>query len=181
MGTQWGAYLKVVMRLCHDPVKGAEPLRWGSSPREQRLPFQSEGSAPSLPLEDTFYKGMQVFRDQWVVNICAKVKKWLIRSPKNGSVGARDDNRFWSRHHLLFLMPTVYLKLSGCLLISSTRRWASRVVEWHRVCLPTQRCRRRGSNLSWEDPLEKELATHSMDRGAWQGTIHGLEKELDMT
>ena len=43
------------------------------------------------------------------------------------------------------------------------------------------RRKRRGSNLSWEDPLEKEIATHSMDRGAWQGTIHGLEKELDTT
>ena len=36
-----------------------------------------------------------------------------------------------------------------------------------------------GSSLGQEDPLEKEMATHSfsclknpMDRGAWQATIH---------
>ena len=38
--------------------------------------------------------------------------------------------------------------------------------------------------LGWEDPLEKEMATHSsilawripMDRGAWQTTVHGVTK-----
>ena len=38
--------------------------------------------------------------------------------------------------------------------------------------------------LGWEDPLEKEMATHSsilawrilMDRGAWQATVHGTAK-----
>ena len=38
--------------------------------------------------------------------------------------------------------------------------------------------------LGWEDPLEKELATHSnvlawripMDRGAWQATVDGVAK-----
>ena len=39
-------------------------------------------------------------------------------------------------------------------------------------------------SLGWEDPLKKELATHSsilacripMDRGAWQATVHGVGK-----
>ena len=39
-------------------------------------------------------------------------------------------------------------------------------------------------SLGWEDPLEKEMAAHSsilawensMDRGAWQAAIHGVEK-----
>ena len=44
--------------------------------------------------------------------------------------------------------------------------------------------------LGQEDPLEKEMATHSsilawrinpMDRGAWQATVHGLAKESDTT
>ena len=42
--------------------------------------------------------------------------------------------------------------------------------------------------LVQEDPLEKGMATHSgsclenpMDRGAWQATVHGVTKELDMT
>ena len=34
-----------------------------------------------------------------------------------------------------------------------------------------------------DDPLEKGMATHSsvltMDRGAWQVTVHGGHKELD--
>ena len=39
-------------------------------------------------------------------------------------------------------------------------------------------------SLGWEDPLEKGKATHSsilawripMVRGAWQATVHGVEK-----
>ena len=39
-------------------------------------------------------------------------------------------------------------------------------------------------SLSWEDPLEKGMATHSsilarripMDRGAWQATAHSVTK-----
>ena len=36
--------------------------------------------------------------------------------------------------------------------------------------------------LGWEDPLEKEMATHSsilenpMDRGAWWATVHGVAR-----
>ena len=44
-------------------------------------------------------------------------------------------------------------------------------------------------SLSWEDPLEKEMATHStilawknlMDRGAWQATVYGVTKESEIT
>ena len=40
------------------------------------------------------------------------------------------------------------------------------------------------SSLTREDPLEKEMATHSSilawDRGAWLATVHGVT-ELDMT
>ena len=39
-------------------------------------------------------------------------------------------------------------------------------------------------SLGWEDPLEKEMATHSsilalenpMDRGAWRATVHRVTK-----
>ena len=39
-------------------------------------------------------------------------------------------------------------------------------------------------SLSWEDPLEEGMATHSsilawripMDRGAWQAIVHGVSK-----
>ena len=40
------------------------------------------------------------------------------------------------------------------------------------------------SSLGWEDPLEKEIVTHSsvlawripMDRGAWRATVYGVAK-----
>ena len=35
-------------------------------------------------------------------------------------------------------------------------------------------------SLAWEDPLEKEMATHS-NILAWQATVHGIANELDMT
>ena len=44
-------------------------------------------------------------------------------------------------------------------------------------------------SLDWEDPLEKEMATHSSilawkipwKEGAWQATVHGVAKELNIT
>ena len=45
-------------------------------------------------------------------------------------------------------------------------------------------------SLGLEDPLEKEMATHSLqysclenstDNGAWRAAVHGITKELDMT
>ena len=35
-------------------------------------------------------------------------------------------------------------------------------------------------SLGWEDPLEKGMATLSMDRGTWRATVHGVT-ELDTT
>ena len=44
-------------------------------------------------------------------------------------------------------------------------------------------------SLSWENPLEEGMATHSsilawkipMDRGAWRVIVHGVAKESDTT
>ena len=36
---------------------------------------------------------------------------------------------------------------------------ASLVTQWQRICLPMQET--QVQSLSWEDPLEKEMATHS--------------------
>ena len=38
-------------------------------------------------------------------------------------------------------------------------------------------------SLGREDPLEKEMATHSsiLDRKAWRAIVYGVAKELDMT
>ena len=47
----------------------------------------------------------------------------------------------------------------------------------------------RVQSLDREDPLEKEMSTHSsifawkntVNRGTWWVTVHGDEKELDLT
>ena len=49
---------------------------------------------------------------------------------------------------------------------------------------PTAMQESRVQSLGWEDPLEKERATHSsilalenpMDRGAWRATVHRVTK-----
>lgn len=72
-------------------------------------------------------------------------------------MGARDDNRLGLGHHLLFLMPTVYLELSGCLLI--IQRGGLQVVQWQN--LPTtHEIQEDGSNLSWEDPERNSNPPH---------------------
>ena len=48
--------------------------------------------------------------------------------------------------------------------------------------LVVQRMVKKVRSLGWEDPLEDRMATHSsilawrlsMDRGAWQVTVHGV-------
>ena len=58
--------------------------------------------------------------------------------------------------------------------------WDSQVAQWERICLPMQET--WVQPLGQEDPLEKEMATHSnplgnlMGRGAWQATVHVVAK-----
>ena len=60
--------------------------------------------------------------------------------------------------------------------------WASLVAQIVKNPLAIQETWAR--SLGWEDPLEKEMATHSsilgwripMDRGAWWATVHGVAK-----
>ena len=47
---------------------------------------------------------------------------------------------------------------------------------------------RSSSIPGWEDPLEMEMTTtpvfllgNSVDRGAWQATVHGVAKEVGTT
>ena len=69
-------------------------------------------------------------------------------------------------------MVTAAIKLKGASLVAQTVKH-----------LPTMR--EIGVRfLGWEDPLEKEMATHSsilawrisMDRGAWWATVHWVTK-----
>ena len=64
---------------------------------------------------------------------------------------------------------------------------ASLVAQWQRIHLPMQET--QVPSLGWEDPLEKEMATHSnilargnpKTGGAWQDTVYRVAKELDTT
>ena len=63
---------------------------------------------------------------------------------------------------------------------------------WSRASLVAQRVKdlpamqeTQVQSLSWEDPLEEGMASHSsiysclenpMDRGAWRATVHGVAK-----
>ena len=66
------------------------------------------------------------------------------------------------------------------------RKWASLVAQTVKNLPAMQETCVR--SLSWEDPLEKGMVTHSsvlawkilMDRGAWQATVHGIVQS-DMT
>ena len=61
---------------------------------------------------------------------------------------------------------------------SNSNDWASLVAQTVKS-LPTMQ-----TSLGWEDPLEKEMATHFsiltwrnyMDKGAWQATVHVVTK-----
>ena len=61
------------------------------------------------------------------------------------------------------------------------------MAQWERICLPIWEM--QVQSLVLEDPLEKEMNTHSsilawkipMDRGAWQAIVHGVAKESDTT
>ena len=65
--------------------------------------------------------------------------------------------------------------LQSSLLVQPVKKLPARQETWVRF-------------LGWEDPLEKEIATHSsiscpenpIDRGDWQATVHGVA-ESDMT
>ena len=60
--------------------------------------------------------------------------------------------------------------------------WASLVAQWVKNSLAMQEA--LVYSLGWEDPLNKEMATHSSilawriptDEGAWQATVHGVAK-----
>ena len=65
--------------------------------------------------------------------------------------------------------------------------WATLVAQWESICLPMWET--WVQSLGWEDPLEKEMATHSsilaweilLIEGAWWAIVHGVPKVLDAT
>ena len=65
---------------------------------------------------------------------------------------------------------------------------ASLVAQWLRIYLPMQET--WVQSLGWDDPLEKEMATHSSilaweipwtEGGPWWATVHGVAKQLGTT
>ena len=70
--------------------------------------------------------------------------------------------------------------------ISGRASMASQVAQWLKNLPAMQETQETQIwSLGWEDPLEKEMATHSSilarDREAWWATVQGVTKELDMT
>ena len=61
-------------------------------------------------------------------------------------------------------------------LIHLPKSGASLLAQWLRISLPMQETQIR--SLGQEDPLEKEMATHSSIL-AWWATVHGVAKGLD--
>ena len=67
----------------------------------------------------------------------------------------------------------------------TTRDAGSQVPQWSRICLPAQEPQEmQVRSLSQGDFLEEEMATrssisyldNSLDRGAWQATVHEVGK-----
>ena len=61
-------------------------------------------------------------------------------------------------------------------LIHLPKSGASLLAQWLRISLPMQETQIR--SLGQEDPLEKEMATHSSIL-AWWATVHGVAKGSD--
>ena len=89
----------------------------------------------------------------------------------------------------IYLNSDLNVKM-GFLLDIILNIWVLPMVQWQRILLPMQETQEtRVWSLRWENPLEKEMATHSsiltwenpMDRGAWQAKVHGVAKESDTT
>ena len=95
---------------------------------------------------------------------------------------AMKETRVWSK--TMSWLLKVY-SINKYLLNTGVVLWASLVAQMVKNLPAMQETQilSRGR----EDPLEKEMATHSsilaweipMDRGAWQATVHGVAKELD--
>ena len=60
---------------------------------------------------------------------------------------------------ITYLIKDLYLEDIKNSQNSKIRKTGSLVAQWIRICLPMQETRVR--SLSWEDPLEKEMAIHS--------------------
>ena len=90
------------------------------------------------------------------------------------SVFSKPSLNIWKFSVHIILKPT-------CRVLSITiLAWASLVAQMVKSLPAVQETRVRP--LGWEDPLEKEMATHSsilawknpMVRGAWQATVNGV-------
>ena len=58
-------------------------------------------------------------------------------------------------------LATIYSRRASNVLCLSTHRYAaSQVSQWQRICLPMQETQIR--SLGLKDPLEKEMATHTV-------------------
>ena len=105
---------------------------------------------------------------------------WETRNISKGNISKGTTAS--SYHNIFHLVPSILWYLvarnDGLPLWLSGKEFACDAgVSQENKCLP----------LGWEDPLEKEITTCSsslaweisMDRGAWQATVHGVAKESE--
>ena len=105
------------------------------------------------------------FPDPGIEPICLHPLHWQVDFSPQHHLGSR---------HLNVILYFVDLRL---VVIS----WASLMAQQYRICLRMQEMQETQVwSLGWEDPLEKEMATHpwilawKMDREAWQPAVHGI-------
>ena len=120
----------------------------------------------------------------WWIPCCGhSAHGWLPRHHQFPFFHPSNSTHFCSGRPLFSLLWS-----SPAVLVQLNPPPASQVVQWQRVHLPRQEMQETlvPTLLGWEDPLEKETATHSsilalgssMNR-VWQATVHGVTKELD--
>ena len=109
------------------------------------------------------------FRKMVTITLCTRQQKrhWCIEQPKV----------FYFRNDEIWVWGSGKLSWIWEMLCESCE--TSLVAQRRRICL---QCRR---SLGWEDPLEKEMATHSSilawriprtERGAWGVTVHRVAR-----
>ena len=93
----------------------------------------------------------------------------------------------WNFYYIRHWYSPVSLDLVRLQLVQMSFKWDGSVGK--KICLQCSRCRRLRFNpwvkkISWKgkwQPTPVFLLENSMDRGAWQATVHRVAEESDMT
>ena len=177
----------------------ADPLKAGWAPPASAVP---EGTLSSVVLTDAgLLRGAEVLSEGSEGSKLPPAQKSPVGSgQEGGGRGAMEDgcsgqmeHHSWEsgRHLALpvsqvnpsswnFSLPKSKLKENDHL-SRTDLPGTTLVAQWQRIRL---QCRRPGSGRTPGEgngnPLQYSCLGNPMDRGAWQATVHGIAKELDM-